>query len=491
MFIILALALLLRLVRLNDSFWLDEAAQVLESARPFREQLQIAADFQPPLMHLLTFVQLRLGYFLGLGQSEWFIRLLPSVIPGVISVWALYQITLKLFPKHPKKVALAQLAALLLATNPFAIFFSQELRPYSLPAMWAGLSTLLLLDWSKKSQRWLFVLCSIAGLYSSYLYPFFLAAQLLYLLLVSKISIKSLIAPVLAIVLGFLPWLPKFLEQLRVGQALRLQMPGWEEVVSFPQFKSLPLVPAKFVFGLLDLELNVFFIALSLIIVGLVYLLAKNQRSRANSRTSWQFLAYFFCLPLLLAWLVSFFVPVLQPKRVLFLLPALMLFFSQLILDISSKKKALAGLLFVLIFGLNLFALTSYWYQPKLQRENWRSLVKQIESSFGHKKAVALFGFDAPFAPWNYYASGSVDSLASGSFYLNSNQDLAEQFKNLADYDYILLFDYLRDLTDPNDQLIKIIKDLGFVEAGLIDYPNIGFVRIYSQESNLAYANWH
>jgi hypothetical protein len=42
---VLMLALLLRLVRLNDSFWLDEAAQVLESARPLADNYRLLVIF--------------------------------------------------------------------------------------------------------------------------------------------------------------------------------------------------------------------------------------------------------------------------------------------------------------------------------------------------------------------------------------------------------------------------------------------------------------
>lgn len=47
-YLILLLALALRLPLLGGSFWLDEAAQYLESARPFSQQLAIREDFQPP-----------------------------------------------------------------------------------------------------------------------------------------------------------------------------------------------------------------------------------------------------------------------------------------------------------------------------------------------------------------------------------------------------------------------------------------------------------
>ena len=78
--LILGLAFLLRLPHLNGSFWLDEAAQALESARPAHEQFQIADDFQPPLLHLLTFIALRLG------KSEAWLRLIGAVLPSLLTI---------------------------------------------------------------------------------------------------------------------------------------------------------------------------------------------------------------------------------------------------------------------------------------------------------------------------------------------------------------------------------------------------------------------
>jgi len=486
---ILFLALLLRLVRLTDSFWLDEAAQILESARPLSQQLEIAADFQPPLMHLITFFWLRLLNVFGLGQSEAFLRLLPSLIPGIISVWATYQIAMQLFAKKKQAKSIAFLSALFLATSPLHIFFSQELRPYSLAMMWATLGTLAMLNWPKKRSQPAFVLSSILGLYSSYLYPFFLLCQLAYLTLVKKIKIKALLAPFGLIVLAFLPWLPKFLEQLTVGQTLRLQMPGWAEVVSLPQLKSLPLVPLKFIYGLLSLEPNFFFIASFLLLLILGLKLFCAQHSSKNTKLSLTFFLYFFLSPLLLIWFFSFFIPVLQPKRVLFLLPAFYIFISQLIIEAKGRLLGLAKILFFAIFAIHLFALVSYWLQPKLQRENWRSLVEEVELAYGRGKSVAIFSFSAPFAPWVYYSEGWIDTFATESYYLPAEADLPNKVKTLTDYEYVLLFDYLRDLTDPNDQLPKLIQDLGFENIGVLDYPNIGFVRMYSKESVMAYEN--
>ncbi len=129
--------------------------------------------------------------------------------------------------------------------------------------MWGCLSLLSLLNWTKaasasqslseaaktaksaKKNQAGFMIFNILGLYTSYLYPFWLLMQLAYLLMVKKIPWPKLIWPVSLMVIAFLPWLPKLFEQLRVGQQLQLQMPGWSGVVSLPQLKSLPLVPSS------------------------------------------------------------------------------------------------------------------------------------------------------------------------------------------------------------------------------------------------------
>jgi len=188
-YLILILAFILRLPLLNGSFWLDEAAQFLESARPLAQQFSIKDDFQPPLMHLLTFVSIRFGNLLNLGRTEWWLRLLPSLLPGIFTIYASYRLGLKL---ANRRVALW--ASLFLASSSLHIFYSQELRPYSLSAMFGILATWQLLAMLPKPTQTkkipnkavpkataLFTLFSILGLYSSYLYPFLLIGQLIYL----------------------------------------------------------------------------------------------------------------------------------------------------------------------------------------------------------------------------------------------------------------------------------------------------------------------
>jgi hypothetical protein len=61
---------------------------------------------------------------------------------------------------------------------------------------------------------------------------------------------------------------------------------------------------------------------------------------------------------------------------------------------------------------------------------------------------------------------------------------LTETLKPAYDKKYVLVFDYLRTLTDPENKIITTLTDFGFVGRGVIDYPGIGFVRIYTREHN-------
>jgi uncharacterized membrane protein len=499
--IILVLALGLRLPSLNGSFWLDEAAQALESSRPLNQQFNIIPDFQPPLIHLLT------HFALYISQQEWWLRLISALIPGLITIWAGFHLGRKLFNRYTGLIT-----GLLLATNSFHVFYSQELRPYSLPAMWATLSWLSLINLTKpfnnfpqkkppKWTHWLgFALLTLAGLYSSYLYPFLVIAQLAYILLTQKISLnnetlKRCLISIAVAIIGFLPWLPTFIKQLQTGQQLRQTLPGWDTVVSLTQLKALPLTIAKFVFGLSNLEANWFYVTASSLIamftLGLIIIIAKLIRRKQLKLNKFLIPVIWFTVPLITSWLVSFWVPVIRPKRLLFLLPALYLLLASLVTASLNQLAQLkpkiiirfsAYVLLIILFGLNFYSLSQYYLKPKFQRENWRSLYSEIQTRFPERETVAVFSFRQPFAPWRWYNRGQFPALATGKNNIKQVDNLNQQLKPIFDYDFVLVFDYLRDLTDPNDQLPQAVESYGYTQIGTIERPKIGFVRIYVKQ---------
>ncbi|MDH5533806.1 MAG: glycosyltransferase family 39 protein [Candidatus Pacebacteria bacterium] len=512
--VVLLVAFGLRLPLLNGSFWLDEAAQALESSRPFTQQLQIRADFQPPLIHFLT------HFALYISSNEWWLRTVAALIPGLITIFAVYKVGEILFSS---KVGLV--SSILLATSSFHIFYSQELRPYSLPAMFGLLSwwMLLAIIYQRKNKlkmklkeieikplkltfdrRIIFlIIFNILGLYSSYLYPFLLLSQLIYVWMMERQYIHKLIFSLVITSLSFLPWLPSFLGQLQEGRMVQAQLPGWDKVVSITQVKAIGLTFGKFIFGVLDINFTLLFIVttivLSLIVLAIYkdidkkdlfsyfknLVVTKTKSKKETLKPLFVLLIAFF-VPLLAAWIISFWVPVLRPKRVLYLLPFFYLIISSTI--VFAKKKLFANALIGILLLVNFYSTVSYYIHPSLQRENWRSLHDHITSLYPKEHSITIFSHPAAFSPWRWYDDGNYPEISTGTLHIDQVQDMKEKFKEINNYDYVLVFDYLRTLSDPQDKIIMEVNAYGYKQIDIINYPGIGFVRVFSKiDSVLSY----
>lgn len=480
--LILILALGLRLPLLNGSLWLDEAAQALESSRPWAQQLNITADFQPPLIHLLLF------FTLQVSTASWWLRTCVALIPGLVTIWASYELGEKLINRQAGIVT-----ALLLATSSFHIFYSQELRPYSLPAMWAVLSWLPLLaatNRKKFSQKnwFLYTLFSSLGFYSSYLYPFFWLAQLAWVAWQKRHQLMTMVSSATLIGLSFLPWLPSFLGQLEAGSLVRQELPGWDQVVSISQLKSPALVVGKFLYGVMNIEPTPFFIvSFSIFVIGFAYLISQHSSllKKKQQLKKLILILLWLILPLLAAWIVSFWIPVIRPKRMLFLLPATYLLVS-LVATLNQEKNKLGSLLMGMILLLNSWGVLQYHLNPNYQRENWQDLYYQVSANYSPTATALLFSYPNPFSPWRWYAHDEYPTITTGQLYIKNVPQLSERIKTVNDYRYVLLFDYLRDLTDPDDQLRAELWSLGFHEINALDYPHIGLVRVFSRYKPMA-----
>lgn len=496
--LIIGLALILRLPHLNGSFWLDEAAQALESARPLWQQFNIVADFQPPLIHLLVHLA---TYF---GTQEWWLRAIAALIPGLVTIWATYQIGKKLINQ---KVALV--AAILLSTSSFHIFYSQELRPYSLPTMFACLSwlTLLHLCQTKKLKPItkkiklskplvLLTVLNVLGLYTSYLYPFLILSQVVYIILSQRKYLKSMILSGVVTLAAFAPWLPMFLKQLQAGGQVRQSLPGWESAVSISQAKSIPLVFGKFIFGILDIQITLLFVAIGLLLVLFVVIagwqltketklfgLLKSKTKESDKHQALLILLIWLFVPLLTAWLVSFKIPVVRPKRLLMLLPAFYLLAAS---SLQLKQKKRVGFIIVgLLLTLNIYSTLNYYTDVNLQRENWRQLHQTISQKFSPNDTIIVFVAPDVFSPWRWYDQDSFPTWATQTLHIDQVSDLKTALKPIHQYNQILVFDYLRDLSDPDNKIVSEIKAFGYEEIGAIDQKGIGFVRILIRKGSL------
>lgn len=105
-----------------DSVWRDETTSLAQSSGSIFDIITATArDNYPPLHNFVLAVTVKL-----LGDGPFALRL-PSAIFGLLSVPALYWVGTMV----SNRVA-ALIAAFLLAVAPFAIYYSQEARPYAL-----------------------------------------------------------------------------------------------------------------------------------------------------------------------------------------------------------------------------------------------------------------------------------------------------------------------------------------------------------------------
>lgn len=276
------------------------------------------------------------------------------------------------------------------------------------------------------------------------------------------------------------------LDQLEVSAALRAAVPGWENVVSLTQMKAVPLTLGKFVMGIvpLDMQLKDVFIVF-LPFASAFYLALKDWQSNGKS-AKWRSITFvsLFVFPLVFGWLFSFWTPVISPKRVLFLLPVLYLIFGQ-IWEKQSQKGA--EMVFVLLLIVNVLGLTQYWMDSTLQRENWRQAVTLIESRFSPSNSMVVFGFDAPFAPWVWYQTENIATLSTGFAPLDTIEETENRLTVIPQYENVLLFEYLLDLSDPQRNIAQVILKKGFEEQEVLDFSQLGFIRVFHQQKLYAH----
>lgn len=508
---LVCLALVLRLPLLSGSFWLDEAAQALESARPFSQQLDIVADFQPPLLHYL------LHFALYFGQSEWWLRLIGALLPGLSMVVFLYLINLELKRSKLKPSVLqkkisssefvssglfrASVATVLLATSSFHVFYSQELRPYALPAAWGCIGWWLLIKLSHKhsARSWLlYGVTTLLGLFSSYLYPFLVMGHAGWWLLNQPKNWKPLVLTLLTAGVFFAPLLPLFKSQLDAGGQVRLDLPGWEDVVSTPQLKALPLVVGKFVFGVVNIEPNLVFLGSGAVLSAILAFLGWSYLSQQKVTPSFLLSIlkhpfwWWVIAPLLVAWIVSFWIPVVRPKRFLFALPGFYLGLAMIIewavVSRSKTTQLLGKALLAILFVINVVSLSAYYSSPSLQRENWRDLHQELRSKYP-ENGIMVFAYIAPYSPIRWYEQSlpvaeQYPTLSTGTLNINQVPSVREWLEPVTEYRFVIVFEYLSDLSDPERVLLEEIESYGYVTVDIIEYPSIGFVRVYTRPNS-------
>lgn len=462
--IIILLGLILRIISLNQSLWLDEAISMVSAKN--LTYTQIIYELAPSDVHPPGYYLLLKTWISVFGDGEISARLL-SVIFGVLLIYVVYVLAKNFFDK---KVAF--LSSFLMATSPLGVYYSQEIRMYCAAAFFAALSFLFLIKITenKKFAGFFYVVSNLAVLSLDYMAYLIFPAQLIYIILSpNRRFFKKTLGALLISFMLAIPWLTLLPTQIIKGQEAASNIPGWAEVVGGNSFKDFGLFFAKNIIGRISFENKVLYGlivgSISIIYVYLLYLAWKVKSSKLFF--SW------LLAPIAFSFAISFILPIFSYHRFIFILPALYILLATGVFKLSKLKLFVTCLL---IF-VSLVSLLIYYSNPKFQRENWKDAVNFIRNN--KSNALVLFEDANIPPPFTYYSKKSLDQFPGLiSIPAKSTKDVIE-LKALDKNREILVFEYLFQINDPNQLFLKKIEGGGYKRINTYDFTGVGFIYEY------------
>ncbi len=435
--IVLIIGLILRLISLNQSLWLDEAVQVWSSTSFSLSDLlfkYMPGDFNPPTYHFIT----RAWLSLFASYSEEIIRI-PSVLLGVGSIYFFYRV---IALQKEKKVWFVTL--LLLSTSPLHIYYSQEARMYILASFTFLLAWWRFLEFIRKrntSNALLlglgFILMGFSHFLTLFTLPVFFLWGGLQEFKKKKKDWLLFFLPYTLFILSYLAYSPLFISQIKTGLGWQEQFPVWKTTVGSFSLKAAALLPIKFIIGRISIGSGKTYAlvsgALALIYWGLAFLGAKSRESLLT--------LLLLIFPPALGLAISFKISVFSYFRFLFVLP---LFYLLIGKGLSKLKKSF-GFWAVVITGVNLICSSVYLFNPSFHKENWRGMVSWLHSQNRNFNAPAIIvpQIEKPFL---HYDQGKTEIIEVSS----------------AESPVVYLISYGLPIFDPTDKIRSILSQKGY-----------------------------
>jgi uncharacterized membrane protein len=355
-FLIFFFAFIIRLIALNQSLWMDEAVtSKVAMTYDFSDIVSkfSPTDFHPPLYYL--FMKSWTNVF---GYSEVALRF-PSIMFSLLTGYFIYKIA-SLF--HGSIVK--EWPVIFFLFNPLIVYYSQEARMYMMAVFLLTGGLYYFLKYQKKSSNikdiFMMNLFFALAFFSFYGSAFFIATIFLYFLY--KKNYKIFILNTLYFILVFLVISPLLYQQLLNSKIALASVTNWSLVLGKANIKNLLLIPIKFSIGRISFYPKLFYWVVSgiwtIIIFWKIFLSGFKNK----------FLLFLFIFPLTLGFIVSFFTPMLQYFRFIYLIPLLAILLS---------RKNVTVYCYGVTFGFVAFSLI-YLFFPQFHREDWKSLVQSL-----------------------------------------------------------------------------------------------------------------
>jgi len=241
------------------------------------------------------------------GSSVVAIRSLSAIF-SLFTLPSIYWLSSELF-MSPK---VGVISLLLFSISPFYVTYAQEARPYSLWTITILLSctTFLRAVRLNNRQEWFtYSITTLISLYTSLLSVFVITGQIIYLAIVEKIrfnqKIRRHLKSLLIVLLGFLPWL----------LVIALHWTNFEdntawmrENMDFSAMIAIWITPILLIFGDLPFPQSLQVIKvtgivslLSILVLGIIFLLLKEVRSIQQSQSAQKYITIFLLISSLLS----------------------------------------------------------------------------------------------------------------------------------------------------------------------------------------------
>lgn len=346
--LILIFAFLFRFLSINShEYWFDEKASVYVAGQPLPMLLELSRkDTHPPLYFIL------LKAWSTVSNRVAYLRLL-SVLSGTATIGLTYLLGKQIFNEKT-----AILTSVLMTLSPLHVYYSTEIRMYTLFVFEGALLTLLILKAQTRLSSpvtGLIIFIETALLYTHYYAIFLIIGLSVWCFLKKSRLNKWLFKLHLTSVLFFVPWLLYSLGFEKPGCWCFSPLIGVPTYFASLAIGGLGLVTLKDYFNNFSLSMLLFFAVVAILVLGLFF---AGLRRHATSLP-----AVLFLVPLFLTTLVGFFTATFSPRALIVGLPFYFMLVAQGILNQRPDvRKILLLLTPVLLASVMLLQSTSPFF---------------------------------------------------------------------------------------------------------------------------------
>lgn len=345
-----------------QSLWRDEVDSLRFATRPLAESL---AMFRRPGENGPLYFLLLRPWLMAAGQSEFALRF-PSALMGVLAIPLLY-----VWGRRWFGATVGLVAALLLAANPYHLWYSQEAKMYALLVVVIMLS-LAAFVWALERGRWwrwaIWLVATTACFYIHVLGVFVIPLEVVWFLLVPAWR-RRWLGFGLALVALVLPYVPLVWWQWKLlvdpsfstGHTFmplgRVLQTLWQA-----QIQGILLAPSPWL-----LAAPIFLLLAGIVLPSLGERAAiyPSPPTSANLRLA---LAWWF-LPVLCVFFLSLAVPIFLDRYLIWVMPALVLLLAVGAVAVSRQNRWVAVVLLLVLIAFQLW-------------NGWRQDTHAIKSDF-------------------------------------------------------------------------------------------------------------